>query len=118
MAQSDTCAGAAARIRERLARLDAERTDLEKRLAELARSSSMPLANANPGGTVTNRSPHERQDRVLPDPLRRSGGRISPAMGERREGQSRVRTGLRQRVEARRVPQAPGALRRLPQPGL
>ncbi len=57
MAQSDTCAGEAARIRERLALLDAERADLEKRLAELARSTSMQLANASPGGTVTNRSP-------------------------------------------------------------
>ena len=57
MAQSDTYAGEAARVRERLARLDAERAELERRLAELMRSTSMQPASANPGGTVTNRSP-------------------------------------------------------------
>ena len=57
MAQSDTYAGEAARVRERLARLDAERAELERRLAELMRPTSMQPASANPGGTVTNRSP-------------------------------------------------------------
>ena len=57
MAQSDTCAREVARIRERLARIDAERTGLEKRLAELTRSTSMQLEKPSPGGTVTNRSP-------------------------------------------------------------
>ena len=60
----------------------------------------------------------ERQDRALPDSLRRPGGCVSPALGEHRERQGRIRAGLRQRVEARRVPQAPGALRRLSQPSL
>ena len=54
MAQSDTHA---ARIRERLARLDAERAELERRLAELAHSTSTQPASAIPGGPVTNRSP-------------------------------------------------------------
>lgn len=36
MAQPDTRAGEAERIRERLARLDTERAELEQRLAELA----------------------------------------------------------------------------------
>ena len=57
MAQSDTYAGEAARVRVRLARLDAERAELERRLAELMRSTSMQPASANPDGTVTNRSP-------------------------------------------------------------
>ena len=57
MAQSDTYAGEAARVRVRLTRLDAERAELERRLAELMRSTSMQPASANPDGTVTNRSP-------------------------------------------------------------
>ena len=64
MAQSDTYAGEAARVRERLARLDAERAELERRLAELMRSTSMQPASANPDGTVTNRSP--TSDKIAP----------------------------------------------------
>ena len=57
MAQSDAVAGEAARLRERLARLDAERAELERRLAELAHSTSTQPGSARPGGPVTNRSP-------------------------------------------------------------
>ena len=57
MAQSDTLAGDAARIRERLAQLDAERAELERRLAELAHLTSAQPASASPAGTMTNRSP-------------------------------------------------------------
>ena len=57
MAQSDTLAAETARIRKRLARLDAERADLERQLAELTHSTSTLPASASPGATVTNRSP-------------------------------------------------------------
>jgi len=57
MAQSDTHTGEAVRIRERLARLDAERAELEKRLAALAPAISMPQASTSASGAVTNRSP-------------------------------------------------------------
>ena len=56
MAQSDTHAVETARIRKRLALLDVERADLERRLAELAHSTSTHPASASPAGTVTNRS--------------------------------------------------------------
>ena len=57
MEQSDTRAGEAARIRERLARLDAERAQLEQRLAELARAHLPAAEIAGRGGQTTNRSP-------------------------------------------------------------
>ena len=57
MEQSDTRAGEAARIRERLARLDAERAQLEQRLAELARAHLPAPEIAGRGGQITNRSP-------------------------------------------------------------
>ena len=57
MAQSDTAVGEAARIRERLARLDTERTELETRLAQLTNPTSKQPARPCPSGTVTNRSP-------------------------------------------------------------
>ena len=57
MEQSDTRAGEAARIRERLARLDAERAQLEQRLAELARAHLPAPEIAGRGGVITNRSP-------------------------------------------------------------
>ena len=57
MEQSDTRAGEAARIRERLARLDAERAQLEQRLAELARAHLPVPEIAGRGGQITNRSP-------------------------------------------------------------
>ena len=57
MAQPDTRAGEAERIRERLARLDAERAELEQRLAELA-GARLPVPEiARRGGRITNRSP-------------------------------------------------------------
>ena len=51
MAPSDTHAGEVAQIRERLARLDAERADLERRLAGLTHPTSAQLASAGPVGT-------------------------------------------------------------------
>ena len=57
MAQSDTHAREAARIRERLARLDAERGELEQRLAELAHANSSARELSTRGGEVTSRSP-------------------------------------------------------------
>ena len=57
MEQSDTRAGEAARIRERLARLDAERAQLKQRLAELARAHLPAPKIAGRGGQTTNRSP-------------------------------------------------------------
>ena len=57
MEQSDTRAGEAARIRERLARLDAERAQLEQRLAEFARAHLPAPEIAGRGGQITNRSP-------------------------------------------------------------
>ena len=57
MEQSDTRAGEAARIRERLARLDAERAQLEQRLAELVRAHLPAPEIAGRGGQTTNRSP-------------------------------------------------------------
>ena len=57
MAQSETHASEAARIRERLTRLDAERAALERRLAELAHEPWAQPASPSPGGPVTNRSP-------------------------------------------------------------
>ncbi len=57
MAQSDTHAAETARIRKHLARLDAERADLERQLAKIAHSTSTRPTSASPSGTVTNRSP-------------------------------------------------------------
>ena len=57
MAQSDTRAGEAARIREHLARLDVERAELEERLAGLSCGPSSETEIAVGGGPVTNRSP-------------------------------------------------------------
>ena len=57
MERLDAHAGEATRIRERLARLDVERAELERRLAELAHSASTQPASAHPAGPVTNRSP-------------------------------------------------------------
>ena len=57
MAQPDTRAGEAERIRERLARLDAERAELEQRLAELA-CARLPVPEiARHRGQIANRSP-------------------------------------------------------------
>ena len=57
MVQPDTTRGEVERIRERLARLDAERVQLEERLAELAHAR-LPLPEiAGRGGPITNRSP-------------------------------------------------------------
>jgi len=53
MVQSDTHAREAVRIRERLTRLDAERMELEQRLAELAPAQELSTR----GGEVTSRSP-------------------------------------------------------------
>ena len=95
MAQSDTYAGEAARVRERLAWLDAERAELERRLAELMRSTSMQPASANPDGTVTNRSPTSDKIALFRTLFRRPGGCVSPALGEHRERQGRIRASLR-----------------------
>ena len=57
MASTDTHGGEAARIRERLVRLDAERAELEERLEELSRGPSSERGIATAGGPVTNRSP-------------------------------------------------------------
>ena len=57
MASTDSHGGEAARIRERLVRLDAERAELEERLEELARGPSSERRIATAGGPVTNRSP-------------------------------------------------------------
>ena len=57
MAQSDTYAREAARIRERLTRLEAERAELEQRLAELAHAHSPARELSTRGGEVTSRSP-------------------------------------------------------------
>ena len=57
MEQSEPRAGEAARIRERLARLDAERAAREQRLAELARAHLPAPEIAGRGGQITNRSP-------------------------------------------------------------
>ena len=57
MAQPDTRAGEAERIRERLARLDTERAELEQRLAELA-CARLPVPEiARHRGQIANRSP-------------------------------------------------------------
>ena len=57
MAQSDTHAREAAQIRERLMRLDAERVELEQRLAELAPAHSPARELSTRSGEVTSRSP-------------------------------------------------------------
>ena len=57
MAQPDTRAGEAERIRERLARLDAERAELEQRLAELACARLAVPEIARHRGEIANRSP-------------------------------------------------------------
>ncbi len=57
MAHSDTGAGEAARLRERLERLDAERAELATRLAKLSRVRPPDPANAESGATLTMRSP-------------------------------------------------------------
>ena len=57
MAQPETRTAEAERIRERLARLDAERAELEQRLAELA-CARLPVPEiARRVGRITNRSP-------------------------------------------------------------
>ena len=57
MAQPDTRAGEAERIRERLAQLDTERAELEQRLAELA-CARLPVPEiARRRGQIANRSP-------------------------------------------------------------
>ena len=57
MAQPETRAGEAERIRERLARLDAERAELEQRLAELACARLPVPETARHRGQIANRSP-------------------------------------------------------------
>ena len=57
MAQPDTRAGEAERMRERLARLDAERAELEQRLAELADARLLVQEIARCRGQIANRSP-------------------------------------------------------------
>ena len=57
MAQPDTRAGEAQRIRERLARLDTERAELEQRLAELAGARPPVPEIARHCGQIANRSP-------------------------------------------------------------
>ena len=57
MVQPDTTRGEVERIRERLARLDAERVQLEERLAELAHARLPLPESAGRGGPITNRSP-------------------------------------------------------------
>ena len=62
MTRSDTNTGEAARIRERLQRLDAERQELERRLSELA-CPQRPMPGIWEGGAkLTNRSP--RRDKI------------------------------------------------------
>ena len=57
MVQPDTRTGEAERIRERLARLDAERAELEQRLAELA-GARLPVPEiTRRRGQIANRSP-------------------------------------------------------------
>jgi len=57
MAQPDTRAGEAQRIRERLTRLDAERAELQQRLTELACAPLPAPENAGGSGPITSRSP-------------------------------------------------------------
>ena len=57
MTPSATDTGEAARIRERLARLDIERAKLERRLAELARLRPPATEIEEPGVEITKRSP-------------------------------------------------------------
>ena len=57
MTQSNDDAGEAARIRERLARLDAKRAELERRLGELARPRSPSAEIDEIGAGITKRSP-------------------------------------------------------------
>ena len=118
MAQPDARTGEAERIRERIARLDTERAELEQRLAELA-GARLPVPEiARHRGQIANRSPTREKIRTLPLPLRRPGGCVSQAMGKCRKEDGRLRAGLRQRVAARGVPQAPGAVRGLSQPSV
>ncbi len=57
MAQSDINANEAARIRERIAQLDAERVELNQRLSELARAHLPGPEITGHGRQITNRSP-------------------------------------------------------------
>ena len=57
MAPSETDTGEAARIRERLARLDAKRAELERQLAELVRPGLPATEIEETGSEVTKRSP-------------------------------------------------------------
>ena len=57
MVQPDTRAGEAERIRERLAQLDTERAELERRLAELACARLPVPETARHRGQIANRSP-------------------------------------------------------------
>ncbi len=57
MAQSDIHSNEAARIRERIAQLDAERGELNQRLAELAQAHLPGPESADRGRQITNRSP-------------------------------------------------------------
>ena len=57
MAQSDINDNEAARIRERIAQLDAERAELNQRLAELARAHLPGPEGTGRGWQITNRSP-------------------------------------------------------------
>ena len=106
---ADTQAPRAARRGARGARATARRACVRPIAGAGVRAS--PRADREP---VTD----TRQDRALPFPVRRAGGRVSQALVECREGEGRLRAGLRQRVAARRVPQAPGAVRGLFQPGV
>jgi len=56
-AQLDSHAAETVRIHKRLARLDAERVELEKRLAQLAHATSTQPAITSASGAVTSRSP-------------------------------------------------------------
>ena len=118
MTRSNAGTGEAARIRKRIEALDAERTALERRLAELAPPQLPMPAIATGGAKLTNRSPVRDKIAALSEPLSRPGGRVSPALGKCWQGNGRVCAGLRQRVEARGVPQTSRAVRGLSEPGL
>ena len=87
----DDIARQIAALKCRLAALDLERSEITERLRSLEHTLAQEAAN--PPHQVSARDDgltDRRQDRVVPEPLPRAGGRVSAPMGESEQWQSPV----------------------------
>ena len=96
----------------------AERDALKARLAELEAQGPVGSNGESQGGPVTDRSPAEREGRVVPVSLSRPRRCLSEAVGERPDRKVGIRARLRQRMEAADMRQTQDQVRFMPQSGL